>query len=317
VFKFKISLILTTIDVKNKRTRFLIGILILMIANIGFSAKAVIIKLMYQYHVSTQSVVALRMLFSVPIFIFVAFVMNRRKENMPLSKKELAAVGGLGILSYYVSSTLDFLGLQYVSAGVERLILFTYPTIVLILSFFIYKKKITPPQYIAVVLTYIGVAIAFVAEKGLGQQTDMIKGGILIGTCAFTYALYVVLTGQLVHRIGSIKFSAYAMIGATVPALIQSYFYDGLDIFSFPKEVYVLTAWMVIAATVIPIFLIVEGIRIVGASNSSIIGFVGPVATIGLAYIFLNDKISALQLLGTGIVLLGVFLISWKGKSGD
>jgi drug/metabolite transporter (DMT)-like permease len=149
----------------------------------------------------------------------------------------------------------------------------------------------------------------------LGHQPDMIKGGILIGTCAFTYALFVVLTGQLVHRVGSIKFSAYAMIAATVPSLIQSYIFDGLNIFNFPKEVYVLTAWMVIAATVIPIFLIVEGIRIVGASNSSIIGFVGPVATIGLASIFLNDKITALQLLGTAIVLVGVFLISWKGKS--
>jgi drug/metabolite transporter (DMT)-like permease len=306
---------LTSIDIKNKRTRFLLGILILMVANIGFSAKAVIIKLMYQYHVSTQSVVALRMLFSVPIFMGVALFMNRREANIVLSKKELAAIGGLGILSYYVSSTLDFLGLQYVSAGVERLILFTYPTIVLVLSFFIYKEKITPPQYIAVFLTYIGVAIAFVAEKGLGHQPDMIKGGILIGTCAFTYALFVVLTGQLVHRVGSIKFSAYAMIAATVPSLIQSYIFDGLNIFSFPKEVYVLTAWMVIAATVIPIFLIVEGIRIVGASNSSIIGFVGPVATIGLASIFLNDKITGIQLLGTAIVLVGVFLISWKGKS--
>lgn len=305
---------MTSIDIKNKRTPFLIGILILMVANIGFSAKAVIIKLMYQFHVSTQSVVALRMLFSVPIFIGVAFFMNQRKDNIPLNKKELAAISGLGILSYYVSSTLDFLGLQYVSAGVERLILFTYPTIVLVLSFFIFKRKITPPQYIAVFLTYIGVAIAFVAEKGLGQQTDMIKGAILIGTCAFTYALYVVLTGQLVHRVGSIKFSAYAMIAATVPALIQSYVFDGLNIFSFPKEVYVLTAWMVVAATVIPIFLIVEGIRIVGASNSSIIGFVGPVATIGLASVFLNDKITTLQLLGTAFVLVGVFLISWKGK---
>jgi drug/metabolite transporter (DMT)-like permease len=306
---------LPTIDIKNKRTHFLLGILVLVIANVGFSTKAVIIKLMYQYHVPTQSVVAMRMLFSVPIFMGVALLMNQRKENVPLSKKDLIAISGLGILSYYVSSTLDFMGLRYVSAGVERLILFTYPTIVLVMSFFIYKKKITPPQYIAVFLTYVGVTIAFVAEKGLGQQTDMVKGGILIGMCAFTYALYVVLTGQMVHRVGTIKFSAYAMIAATVPSLIQSYVYDGLNIFNFPKEVYVLTAWMVIAATVIPIFLIVEGIRIVGASNSSIIGFVGPVATIGLASIFLNEKITSLQLLGTAIVLVGVFLISWKGKA--
>jgi drug/metabolite transporter (DMT)-like permease len=223
-------------------------------------------------------------------------------------------ISGLGILSYYVSSTLDFLGLQYVTAGVERLILFTYPTIVLIITFLFYNKKITPPQLGALFLTYIGVIIAFVAEKGVGQQADIVKGGLLIFSCAFTYALYVVWTGELVHRFGTLKFSCYAMIAATITAVIQSYLHNSLDIFNFPKEVYVLNIWMVLIATVIPIFLIVEGIRIVGAGNSGIIGFTGPVSTILLAYIFLNEKITGLQLLGTAVVLAGIFLITWKGR---
>lgn len=261
-----------------------------------------------------MSVVALRMTFSVPFFIIVALVLNRRKDNVPLTLKEATMIGGLGILSYYVSSMLDFLGLQYISASVERLILFTYPTMVLILSAVFLKKKITTPQYIALILTYIGVAIAFVAERGLGQQTDIVKGGLLVFMCAFTYSIYVIGTGELVHRFGSLKFSSYAMLAATVPALVQSYFHNGIDIFHYSNDVYVLSVWMALASTVIPIFLIVEGIRIVGASNSSIIGFVGPVSTILMAYIFLGEQVTPMQLLGTAIVLAGVFLISWKAR---
>jgi drug/metabolite transporter (DMT)-like permease len=297
------------------QTRFLLGVIILILANIGFSSKAVLIKLMYQYHVDTVSVIALRMLLSVPFFIITALWLSNRDRNVVLTRQDWLKISGLGIISYYVSSMLDFLGLQYLSATLERLILFTYPTMVLILSAIFLKKKITPPQYLALILTYIGIAIIFLFDKGLGEQKNLWLGAAFIFTCAFTYSIYVIGTGEIVQRIGSVKFSCYAMLAATVPVLIQSYIYNGMDIFHFPKEVYVLSAWLAIIATIIPIFLIVEGIRIVGASNSSIIGFSGPVSTIFLGYFFLGEKITPIQLLGTAIVLLGVFLISWKGKA--
>lgn len=302
------------LNISSPKSRFLFGVFILIIANIGFSSKAVLIKLMYLYHIDTISVITLRMLFSLPFYLIIAFFLSKDEKNVQLTRQEWLMIGGLGILSYYISSMLDFLGLQYVSAGVERLILFTYPTMVVILSAFILKKRITPPQYIALILTYIGVAIAFVAEKGLGEQKDLIKGGLYILTCAFTYSLYVVGTGQLAQRVGSIKFTCYAMMAATIPTLIQSLAYNRMDIFNYPVEIYGLTVWLVVIATVIPTFLIVEGIRIVGAGNSSIIGFVGPVSTIFLAYFLLGEKVSFLQLLGTAIVLVGVFLITWKGR---
>jgi drug/metabolite transporter (DMT)-like permease len=298
----------------SSRTRFLLGVFILIIANVGFSSKAVIIKLMYIYHVDTISVIALRMLFSLPFYLIIAIFLTKRELNVRLTQREWLMISGLGILSYYISSMLDFLGLQYITAGVERLILFTYPTMVLVLSAFFFKRKITPPQYIALVLTYIGVIVVFVAEKGIGDQKDLIKGGLLVFACAFTYSLYVIGTGELVQRIGSAKFTCYAMIAATVPVLIQSLVYNNMAIFNYPTEVYWLTGWLVIIATVIPTFLIVEGIRIVGAGNSSIIGFTGPVATIFLANFYLAEKITFLQLLGTSIVLSGVFLITWKGR---
>ena len=160
------------------KTRFLFGVFILVIANIGFSSKAVIIKLMFIHQVDTISVMALRLIFSLPFYIVIAFFVSKDEANVRLTTREWLMIGGLGILSYYISSMLDFLGLQYVSAGVERLMLFTYPTMVVILSAIFFKKKITPPQYIALILTYIGVIIAFIAEKGLGEQKDMEKGDV-------------------------------------------------------------------------------------------------------------------------------------------
>ena len=297
------------------RARFLLGVGILIVANIGFSSKAVIIKLMYRHHVDTYSVIALRMLFALPFYIVIALWLNRREKNVRLTLREWLIVSGLGILSYYISSTLDFLGLQYVTAGMERLTLYLYPTIVLILSALFFKKKITPPQYWAIGLTYLGIALAFVAEHGVGSQINAWLGTTLVFSAACTYSVYVVLTGEYVHKIGSAKFTCYAMMAATVPALIQSYLHNGMDIFQYPMPVYSLTAYMVLAATVIPTFLIVEGIRLVGANNSGIIGAVGPISMIGLASVFLGEKITALQLLGTAIVLAGVLLITWKGKA--
>jgi drug/metabolite transporter (DMT)-like permease len=308
----KSNILTTTSITKNPSSRFWIGVLILVIANIGFSSKAVLIKLMYQYHIDTISVISLRMVFSLPFFIIIALYLAQKTDNVRLSFKDWLTISGLGILSYYVSSMLDFLGLQYVSAGVERLILFTYPTMVVVLSAIFLKKKITIPQYFALLLTYIGVAIIFVAEAGLGLQKDFWRGAVYIFTCAFTYSLYVIGTGQMVQRIGSVKFSCYAMIAATVPCLIQSYVYNGVDIFHYPKEIYYLTVWLSIIATVIPIFLIVEGIRLVGASNSSIIGFSGPISVIILAYFLLGEQITVVQLLGTGVVLLGIFMVTWR-----
>jgi drug/metabolite transporter (DMT)-like permease len=308
----KFVIVITETVKKVNQTRFFIGVAILIIANVGFSSKAVLIKLMYQYQVDTVSVITLRMLLSVPFFILTALWLASRENNVKLTKQDWLKISGLGILSYYVSSMLDFLGLQYLSAALERLILFTYPTMVLILSAIFLKKKITPPQYLALILTYIGIAVIFLFDTGLGAQKNLWLGATLIFICAFTYSIYVIGTGEIVHRIGSVKFSCYSMLAATVPVLIQSLFYNGMDIFHFQKEVYVLSAWLVIIATVIPIFLIVEGIRLVGSGNSSIIGFVGPVSTIFLGHIFLGEAITPVQLLGTAIVLAGVFLISWK-----
>lgn len=296
------------------RRRFLLGVFLLMVANIGFSAKAVMVKLLYREGLDAQSILALRMLLSLPFYVATAIYLHQRSGNVRLSIREWLAISGLGIMSYFLSSMFDFWGLQYVTASVERLILYTYPTLVLILSALFFKKRITGIQVLALLLTYAGVVLAFAAEQALGGQRDVLKGGMLVFFCAFTYSFYVVLTGEYVHKVGSAKFTTYAVMAATLPALLQSWLHNGLDIFHYPAPVYQLSVWLAVVATVIPTFLIVEGIRLVGANNSGIIGFVGPVSTIFLGYWFLGEPVTALQLFGTAIVLAGVFLLSWQGS---
>ncbi len=167
----------------------------------------------------------------------------------------------------------------------------------------------------ALALTYTGIVLAFAAEHGIGEQRDVLLGGALVFACAFTYSFYVVFTGEYVHKVGTAKFTCYAVMAATVPALLQSWIHNGLDIFGYSWSVYHLSVWLAVVATVVPTFLIVEGIRLVGANNSGIIGFVGPVATIFLGYWFLGEPVTGLQLFGTAVVLAGVFLLTSNAGS--
>ncbi|MCB9316865.1 MAG: EamA family transporter [Lewinellaceae bacterium] len=301
-------------SVPVNRQRFLLGVLLLAVANICFSGKAILVKLLYREGLDVPSVLALRMLLALPFYLGMAIYLHRRSTNVRLSTKQWLAISGLGILSYYVSSMLDFWGLQYVTASVERLVLYTYPTMVLLLSALFFKKKIVRVQLLALVLTYTGIVLAFAAEHGLGGQRNVLLGGALVFACAFTYSFYVVFTGEYVHKVGSAKFTCYTVMAATVPALLQSWMHNGLDIFQHSFQVYHLAVWLAVVATVVPTFLIVEGIRLIGANNSGIIGFVGPVATIFLGYWFLGEPVTGLQLFGTAVVLGGVFLLSWKGR---
>lgn len=300
------------LSIKQKTQDYWIGVVMLLIANIGFSFKAITIKLLYRYQIDTISVIGLRMLFSLPIFVGVLLWLRTQKNDQSRSNSDILKISGLGILSYYVSSMLDFLGLQFISASIERLVLFTYPTLVVLISFLFLQKKIKRYQVFALLLTYIGVVIVFVAERGLGIQKDFFLGASLVFGCAITYSVYVVGTGEMVQRIGSIRFSAIAMVGATVPALIHNYFSNGMNLFQFSPDVYKLTVSLVVVSTVIPIFLIVEGIRRVGSTTSSLIGFIGPVSTIYFANIFLGEHVTFLQIVGTAIVIYGIFSVTRK-----
>ncbi len=299
---------------QSPQARYWLGALLVFMGSIGFSAKAVLIKLAYQYPVNFVSLLTLRMLFAMPFYGLVAWFLSNKTNNQKLKSRQWFRLAVLGVLGYYVASILDFWGLQYVTASVERLILFVYPTIVLVTTALVFKKKITGIQYLSLVLTYLGIYCAFASDMAAGLQLNLAKGAILIFLSALTYAIYLVFSGDMIPKIGSIKFTCYAMLFAGIAVIINCLVANGLSVFSFQKEVYWIAFFMAIFSTVIPTFMVAEGMNLIGASNASLIAAVGPISTIIMAYFFLGESVSFVQIVGTVIVLIGVLMISWKGK---
>ena len=218
------------------------------------------------------------------------------------------------MIGYYLASFLDFAGLHYVSASLERLILFVYPTMVLLISAIFLKKKASTEQKFAVIITYFGVMLAFYKNTS-AEGSNIYLGALLIFISALSYAVFLVGSGDLIPRMGTKLFTSLAMIVSTVASLTHFAIVGGFDLFSFQKEVYLIALAMAIISTVIPSFLIAEAIKQLGANNVAIIGSFGPISTIVLAAIFLGEKISVFQALGTLIVISGVMLLANNSKA--
>jgi drug/metabolite transporter (DMT)-like permease len=297
---------------KENYQRFL-GAALAFTGAICFSAKAVMVKLAYVYHVDALSLLSLRMLFALPFFVMIAVYTNKKNPSTNLSRKDWLMVVLLGITGYYLASLFDFIGLQYITAGLERLILFIYPTLVVILSALFFKKKIGRKEYFALALTYAGILIVFMNDLNFSQK-NIIVGIVLIFGSALTYAVYLMGSGELIPKLGSMRYTSYAMIISTLAVLIHFEFTNDNSLWGFPSEVYWLSLFMAVFSTVIPGLLLSEGIRMIGSGRASIIGSVGPVSTIILAYFFLDEKITFYQLLGTVLVLAGVLTVSSNKK---
>lgn len=298
------------------KSKFLVGAILVFLGAVFFAGKAILVRYNFiHYHADAVSLLALRMLFSAPFYLVILFFQNRKQEDVPkLSRKEWIWMLLIGLVGYYLASIFDFWGLSYVTAAIERIVLFVYPTIVVILSGIFLNKKIQRIQYLALVITYIGVFIAFIPDLQIGMQKNVIIGASLVFLSAFTYALYLMGSGEMIPRVGPQRFTCYAMLISTGMVVIHYWISVGHGLFSLPMEVYGLSIVMAIFTTVIPSFMISEGIRRIGSSNASIIGSIGPVATIVMASSFLGEKINVWQVIGTIIVLGGVLMISWKGK---
>lgn len=299
----------------HPRKYFLIGIFLSLLGAICFSTKAIFVKLAYrETEVDAVSLLALRMIFSLPFFLISAFTTSYKSTNVRFTPKQWLMVAFIGCLGYYISSLLDFLGLQYVSAGIERLILFIYPTLVLLMSSVMFNKRVSMLQWVAVIITYVGLFIAFFGEVDLtkGADKNFVLGSVMICTCAITYAAYIVGSGQLIPIVGAAKFNSYAMTFACLGVLIHFGLNSTNSLFSFSPNVYGYSFLMAIFSTVVPSYLVSEGIKRIGSDNAAIVGSVGPVSTIVQAYYFLDEPFSAMQIFGTVLVLLGVLIISRK-----
>ena len=275
-----------------------------------FSSKAVMVKLAYQYNIDSISLLLLRMAFALPFYLTIALL---KKPHSAIRKQDYLWLISFGLIGYYLASYLDFSGLQYIKASLERLILFIYPTLVVLISYVTFRKKITHFQALGIAITYAGIFVIFGTELQLESPKEVITGGVLIFLSALTYAGYLVGSGWLIPKFGSSVFTAYAMIVSCLAVIIHYSIALPSELFDYPTEVYLIGLLMAVFATVIPSFLISYAIKNLGANNFSIFGSLGPISTIGLAYIFLEERISTLQMLGAIIILLGIFIAEKKG----
>ncbi len=275
-----------------------------------FSTKAVMVKLAYPYGVDHVSLLVLRMVFALPIYLVIDFFWNKKPEEVELGPKDYLGVIIAGVVGYYLASLFDFQGLLYISASLERLILFTYPTIVILISRFFLKEQISAKQYLGIGITYFGMLIIFSPRLFISPDPEFWKGVGLVFLSALTYAFFLVTSGKYVPRFGTVRFTAWSLSISAICVMIHFGLTSQASILSNPSEVYYLGGAMAIFATVIPSFLISAAIRRMGASNMSIIGSLGPVSTILLAILFLGESLDWYQVIGAVVVIGGVVWVS-------
>jgi drug/metabolite transporter (DMT)-like permease len=291
------------------------GFLIALLASIFFSTKAIFVKLAFRdTGVDALTLLSLRMLFSLPFYIAAAWIAGKKAGEARLSQRDWLLVIAMGILGYYLSSLFDFIGLQYVSAGLERLILFLYPTFAILINTYYFKTRLEKAQLIALLLTYLGIGIAYFGELKLDAAGNpgFYYGSLMIFLCAVTYSFYLVGTGRLVTRLGVTRYTAYAMLAATAGIFIHFLLVrNPAGVVLSPTLVWYSLALAVIA-TVLPSFMMSLGMKRIGSNNVSIITSVGPVSTILQAHFLLGEPINTPQILGTTLVIAGVVMIGWK-----
>jgi drug/metabolite transporter (DMT)-like permease len=240
-----------------------------------------------------------------------AFWSSRSERHVPLGRKQWGAVLGLGFIGYYLASYLDFLGLQYISASFERLTLFLYPTLVVLLSALILRRRITHFQAMALLLSYAGIVLVFVENLSFGgaQHQVWLGAGLVFGS-ALIYSFYLIGSAEVVGKIGAVRFTAYAMTVACFFTFAQFLLAHPISALALPRQVYVLAFIMALTSTVIPSWLMSEGLHRIGANQAALVGSVGPVVTILLGWLCLDEPITAVQMAGAGLVLAGVTLVT-------
>jgi drug/metabolite transporter (DMT)-like permease len=294
-----------------------IGLLISLAGSILFSTKAIIVKKAFaSTQVDAVTLLTLRMAFSLPFYLLAAYLATSRAGNVRMTKKQWILTFLTGLTGYYISSLFDFIGLQYISAGLERLILFLYPTFAVLINYFIFKQPILRNQWIALVLTYIGIGLAFSGELRMNKADSQLWwGSFLVFICAVTYAFYLVGSGRVIPSVGAFKFTAYAMLSATVGVFLHFLVAGNYAEFQNIQGLVSYGFLLAIIATVAPSFLISNAMKRIGSNNVAIIASIGPVSTILQAHFILGEDIFTEQIIGTALVIIGVLLLGWKNEA--
>jgi drug/metabolite transporter (DMT)-like permease len=285
-----------------------------VIGILGFSFKAILIKLAYSWApIDAVTLLALRMLYSMPFFVVMAWWASRPANVEAMRRPDWLALLWLGFIGYYLSSLLDFMGLKYITASLERLVLFLYPTMVVLLSVTLLKKRVGGRIWVALTLSYAGILLVFAHDfQATTDSQGLWLGGALVFVSAFFYALYLVGSGPVITRLGSLRFISWAMLTSAVFVIVQFLLTRPLSALAAPASIQWLSLTMAVFSTVLPTFLIAEAIKRIGANRTSLIGSLGPVFTIGLGWWILGEDVHWIQLVGAALVLSGVTLVTMK-----
>jgi drug/metabolite transporter (DMT)-like permease len=284
-----------------------------MLSAVCFSAKAIFAKLAYRYGADASTVLGLRMAFALPFFALFAARGGRERGAARFTRREIGTMILAGSAGYYLASALDFQGLTLISAGLERLILFLYPTLVVLVNVFVRRERVTARIVWALVLCYGGVLLVVWSDR-LILGSDVALGSALVFASAIAYAGYLILSQPLLVRHGSMRVTSCALVVTSLCALSQyGLSHDPRLLVQQPWQVIALCLATALVATVVPAFLLAAGMRRLGTSRASLIATVGPVSTLLLAYWFLDEPLTAMQVLGSSLVLVGVWMVSGGG----
>lgn len=289
------------------------GLALATLGAIAFSGKAIIVKLAYRYGVDAVTLIMLRMLFALPLFALMAWWAGRGKPA--LTRRDWMGVVGLGFSGYYLSSFLDFAGLAYITASLERLILYLNPTLVLLFGWIAYRRRITRWQAAGMAISYAGVLLVFGHELQLGQSTAAAWGTLLVFLSAVSYAVYLVASGEFVKRLGSLRLVGLATGVACVLCILQFAVLRPLDtVLQLAPEVIWLSVLNAIVCTALPVLAVMMAIERIGPAMAAQTGMVGPMSTILMGVLILGEPFTAWIAAGTVLVIAGIFVFTRTGR---
>ena len=287
------------------------GVAMALAGSIAFSGKAIIIKLAYRYGVDAVTLIMLRMVFALPLFLAMAWWGGRGRPRLPA--RDWGGVVGLGVCGYYLASFLDFAGLQYVTASLERLILYLNPTLVMLLSWLLYRRPFSHRQLTGMAISYAGILLVFGHEVRLAGA-NVALGALLVFASAVSYAIYLVYSGELVKRVGSLRLVGLATTVACVCCIVQYLVLRPPSaVAAIAPEVIWLSVLNASLCTAVPVLLVMLAIERIGPSLAAQSGMVGPLSTILMGVVILGEPFTAWIAAGSVLVIAGIFVFSRKG----
>ena len=287
------------------------GLVLATLGAIAFSGKAIIVKLAYRYGVDAVTLIMYRMLFALPIFAVMAWWASRGKPA--LTRHDWWGVLGLGFTGYYLASFLDFAGLAYISASLERLILYLNPTLVLLLGLVLYKRHISRRQALGMAISYCGVILVFGHEINFAGA-DAALGALLVFGSAVSYAIYLSFSGELVQRLGSLRLVGLATSVACVLCIGQFVMLRPMHAALVAPEVIWLSVLNAILCTAAPVLMVMMAVERIGAGVAAQTGMVGPMSTILMGVLLLGEPFTAWVAAGTALVVAGIFVFTSRPR---